>query len=352
MRSAAGRGIQGGEKDIQGWKGMTGLKTNTSVDDAPEFGYGLFAKRLSFEERKEEQEVFYQPPAQDGEGYIYQLHPAPGLFVSLGDWRLYEAAQRPYKAEQTFFEIYFLESGDITLIQNGKKARAIPAGVNLYINKPNQGRICYGAKTPIRYVSLLLFPDFIRGRIKERFPEEDFEIAPPLDEKPYLYNTPELTLLFLQLKQKMQSRTKMRLYYESKVGEILSLILSNCRQEKERLTGGRRLAPDDAKCLERARSLIDQNILNPPGIPQLCPAAAMGETKLRDSFKTAYGKTLGEYIREAKLKHALLILPDRQMTIQSIAFSLGYASPGKFSQAFKKVYGVTPDDYRRSATPC
>lgn len=325
------------------------MNTNASLDNAYEIGYGVFAKRLAFEEEKADKEAFFRPSAQDGEGIMYQIHPAPGLFVSAGEWRFYHAAERPYWVEQMFLEVYLLESGGVTLIQNGKKAFPVPTGVNMYINKLSQGRVCYAANTPIRYVSVLLFTDFLQNRFQECFKEEDFDISEMLHFKTYNYNTPEVQLLFLQLKQKMKDQFKSRMYYESKVGELLSIVINNYRNEKERVEIVRkRLTAADLKRMELVKATIDNNILEPPVLTQLCRIATVSESKLRTSFKIVYGKPIGEYIRDAKMKHALLLLSDYQRTIYSIASYLGYASPGKFSIAFKKAYGVSPENYRRS----
>lgn len=324
------------------------MKSNTFVDNAHELGYGVFTKRLSFMEEKKDCGVLYRPFPLDGEGFIYQSNPCPGLFVSLGDWMPYENLERPYNSEQLFVELYFIESGNILHVQNGKKAMSIPQGVNLYINSPGRGRVCYGANIPIKYVSVLLFSDFIRNRIRSHFTEEDFELSEAFNFRASDYNTPEVSLLFLQLKQRLQDRTGTRMYYESKVGELLSIILSNYRHTRNHFKElQKHLGAKDLNVLESVRSAIDAAVTNPPDILQMCRMAAMGKTKLRDSFKAAYGVTIGEYIREAKIKHSLLVLSDSQRTIQSIAAYLGYANPSKFSMAFKRLYGFSPEEYRK-----
>lgn len=320
------------------------------AQEAHELGpRSFFVKDLSFQEVIKNGEHFLQPAPQDGEGFVYQLNPAPGFFLSIGDWKPYVPMGRQYQFDRRFMELYFIESGDITLIRNGKKAFRIPQGVNVYLNRPSKGRLRYGANIPIKYVSIALFEDFIREHIEKDFSEEDFAFAETFRWKAHNYNTPEVTLLFLQLKQKLLAFEKSRLYYESKVGELLSLVVSNFRREKERPEAPRRaVSAYDVMRLERVRSAIDGNAAEPPDILHLCRIAAMGRTKLRESFKTVYHITLGEYIREARMKRALMLLSDGEPAVQTVAAHLGYASASKFSIAFKKLYGVSPEDYRKN----
>ena len=330
------------------------MRYESYTGEAHELGpKSFFVKDLSFQEAIKNGEHFLQPAPQDGEGFVYQLNPAPGFFLSIGDWKPYVPMGRQYEFDRRFMELYFIESGDITLILNGKKAFRIPQGVNVYLNRPSKGRLIYGANIPIKYVSIALFEDFIREHIEKGFSEEDFDFAETFRWKAHNYNTPEVTLLFLQLRQKLLAFEKSRMYYESKVGELLSLVVSNFRREKERTEAASRKAVSacDSMRLERVRSAIDGNAAEAPDILQLCRIAAMGRTKLRESFKAAYHTTLGEYIREARMKRALTLLADREPAVQTVAAHLGYASASKFSIAFKKLYGVSPEDYRKNLGP-
>ena len=55
------------------------------------------------------------------------------------------------------------------------------------------------------------------------------------------------------------------------------------------------------------------------------------------------------YIREYRLEQAAVELLNSRKRIVEIAMDAGYDSASKFSQAFKKRYGVTPSAYRREA---
>ena len=84
-----------------------------------------------------------QPQNRQGYGNIYQVQPTDGLFLSTGSWIPYASMERKYEINQKLVKIYYLESGGVTLIQNGRKAQPITEGIHLYLNKPSQGRVLY-----------------------------------------------------------------------------------------------------------------------------------------------------------------------------------------------------------------
>lgn len=82
---------------------------------------------------------------------------------------------------------------------------------------------------------------------------------------------------------------------------------------------------------------------------QLCNIANMSETSLRRNFKKHTGKTLGDFLNELKMVTAarrLLVTDER---ISAIAYELGFEDANYFSRRFKETYGVSPQQYRKSA---
>ena len=325
------------------------MKDKNKIETIYKKGYGNLAEQLSFKKTTKNEEQIYEVPIEIGTGYIYQINPAPGVFISMCDWLGYKKLEYHYQVNQTFTEIYLLESGNISLVMNGKKTYFIPSGVNVYINNHSQGRICYEPNTPIKCICILLFDDFMRNNIGNKFIDNYIDFERTFSLKSINYNTPEITLLFLQIKQKLLCREKSRLYYESKIGELLSIIKSNFNKEEERIKSiHSNFSLNELKRLELVKLAIDQNITNIPDITDLCKIAAMGKTKLRESFKLFFNITIGGYIRQVKMKHSLILMSNNNLSIKKIAASLGYSSASKFSIYFKKNYGQSPSEYRKS----
>lgn len=289
----------------------------------------------------------YRPLKEAGKGVVYQLQPLNGMFISIGDWTPYQDMERRYQLDLKMIKIYYFESGYVTLIQNGKRTTTIRKGINLYLNRPSKGRVHYQAGIPIRYVSVLLLEDYFSSFLQERFTSDDFDYDELFSWREFDYNTPEIGRIFLQIKHKILSEETSRLYYESKVGELLSIVGGNFHRQREQLEQiYNSLSPDEQKSLTKVRLAIEQNILNPPTSEELCRIAAMGGTKLRQTFRLLYGVSPREYIVNTKMRYAQLLLSKQTPSIAAIASQLGYASASKFSIAFRKTYQQSPKEYR------
>ena len=153
----------------------------------------------------------------------------------------------------------------------------------------------------------------------------------------------------MQIRDKLIAGETSRLYYESKVGELLSIVAGNFHKQRQEIASKHQsLSKQEKKALESVRQAIEQNILNPPELSQLCKIAAMGQTKLRESFKKMYGVPIGTYIRQSKMKYASLLLKKKELSISSIAKHLGYQNASKFSGAFKNYFNESPEIYRKN----
>ena len=293
----------------------------------------------------------YYPPAKAGQGSLYQVQPTDGIFLSVSDWIPYHDMERRYQIEHKMIKMYYLESGEVKLIQNGKRTAVIQEGINLYLNRPSKGRVLYRAGIPIRYVSVLLLEDYFLPFLQSRYAADGLNYAALFSWREFNYNTPEIGSIFLQIKHKILSGETSSLYYESKVGELLSVAAGNVQRHGKQVSVSLNrmkacLSPIERKALERVRLAIERSILNPPRSEELCSIAAMGHTKFRRTFRLLYGLSPREYILKARMQYACLLLSKPALSIGSIAAHLGYTNAGKFSCAFRKLYHQSPAEYR------
>ncbi|KRE69768.1 response regulator transcription factor [Paenibacillus sp. Soil750] len=66
-------------------------------------------------------------------------------------------------------------------------------------------------------------------------------------------------------------------------------------------------------------------------------------------FKQTEGMTLSDYITNLKIHSAKENLKNPALQIQEVASQLGFTTAGYFSRFFKKVVGITPQEYRNRA---
>ncbi len=79
---------------------------------------------------------------------------------------------------------------------------------------------------------------------------------------------------------------------------------------------------------------------------QLARDIAMSRASLYKKMQTILGITPTDFIRNVRLKRAAQLLADTQLSINEIADRVGFVTARNFSSQFKKMFGVTPSEYR------
>lgn len=64
-------------------------------------------------------------------------------------------------------------------------------------------------------------------------------------------------------------------------------------------------------------------------------------------FKHATGLTLQEYLIQFRVKKAMQLLKESDLSVQHVSYSVGYNDPFTFSKVFKKQTGVSPSEWRK-----
>ena len=74
----------------------------------------------------------------------------------------------------------------------------------------------------------------------------------------------------------------------------------------------------------------------------------LSEPYISKYIKDKSGKTFGDLVTNAKMKKAKTLLRNSNMTVEAIAYAAGYQNVEHFDRQFKKIYQLTPLEYRNS----
>lgn len=105
--------------------------------------------------------------------------------------------------------------------------------------------------------------------------------------------------------------------------------------------------------VDRAREYLHAQRNERIGLADIAAHVGVSAVYLIQLFKAIEGLPLYQYQLQLRLRRALLLLPDSD-DITGIALDLGFSSHSHFTSAFRRVFGVTPSDFRcrlRSAAP-
>lgn len=72
-------------------------------------------------------------------------------------------------------------------------------------------------------------------------------------------------------------------------------------------------------------------------------------SRLHHLFKAETGTTPAQYLRALRLEKAKELLTDTLLSIKQIMMSIGIRDRSHFEREFKRMYGLTPSQYRASA---
>jgi len=101
--------------------------------------------------------------------------------------------------------------------------------------------------------------------------------------------------------------------------------------------------------VEKTRLHIDRNYAEPLAMRALARNAGTNETKLSQAFRTVFGMTVFEYVRNRRMEEARRLLRRCEMSVTEIAFEVGYEHSCNFSVAYKRHFGVTPKGERAAS---
>ena len=96
-----------------------------------------------------------------------------------------------------------------------------------------------------------------------------------------------------------------------------------------------------------ARYLLD-NMHEPISVDDVAECLAMSNSHLRERFRKQYGMSIGHYIRQVKMHHAMRLLSTTDLSVAQIASRTGFQSVYAFSRSFKRETGKSPRQFRDS----
>ena len=107
-----------------------------------------------------------------------------------------------------------------------------------------------------------------------------------------------------------------------------------------------KVVTSDEKLLNRFNEKLKEQIKNPDlNVDLISKELGISRVHLNRRLKAITGDSPGNYIRNYRLKHAVWLLVNKNMTIAEVAYAVGFSSQAYFSNIFKGHYGMSPTEY-------
>ena len=123
---------------------------------------------------------------------------------------------------------------------------------------------------------------------------------------------------------------------------MVDMFQSYCRLVRRHSMG------DYSPTVQKAIVFIESDLSADLTLSSIADAQNISSGYLSAVFKKETGKTITEYIRDKRVKHAMYLLETTYLQIQTVATHCGIVDLQYFSKIFKKHTGKTPKEYRES----
>ncbi len=127
--------------------------------------------------------------------------------------------------------------------------------------------------------------------------------------------------------------------YPLEISDVYLELLLKMRSESEYLP-----------TVKKLKEYADSNYKDPQlRLQDYAEQQQISLSHLSKLFKQETGISFVDYLTKVRLQHAIVLMQDSLMKIYEIADLTGYSSQHYFCVAFKKVFGMSPTEYRKSS---
>ena len=286
-------------------------------------------------------------PSDIGEGYFRYISPCPNIEMYICDVMFYTVLREQVYKDS--FSVIFSLSDALEWKSSGRNQKTLleKGDCCVYGSGLFDAENIYEAGQRYIGVGLNLHPCRFRS-VMDGLQKKKACTAFSGGKKPPKHRiTATIEATIRQILQCNYNDCAKSLYQEGKILELVAAFANEMMDQNSDAVKGE-LSRADSETLLRVRRQIDEGFLEPVTIAELSKQHFMCESKLREIFRKHYGITIYQYMLNRRMEHAceLLSAPDAQ--VKDIAGLVGYSNISHFSDAFRKKFGCTPSEYKRS----
>lgn len=106
----------------------------------------------------------------------------------------------------------------------------------------------------------------------------------------------------------------------------------------------------DQDFILKITNIIEENLSNEQfGVSELADSIGMSRSNLLRKVKKNSNQSVSQFIREIRLKHALVLLKESSITVSEVSYKVGFGSTSYFIKCFHEYYGHPPGETSKSS---
>lgn len=179
----------------------------------------------------------------------------------------------------------------------------------------------------------------------ELFEEMLNQLVNPQDhyvEGPRFFMPPNMQVLVDQFFSVPYSGKAKMLFFKSHISALLSHYFGQVA-----MTPSSSIPEEERKKLQLAKTILSENLEIPPSLTELSRQIGLNTFKLKKNFKEVFGVPVFKLLQQMRLEKAHELIKNKDLSIQEVAWDVGYDSVSSFSNAFAKKYGYRPSELMR-----
>lgn len=128
------------------------------------------------------------------------------------------------------------------------------------------------------------------------------------------------------------------------LSEIWLLLLAELQSIETARTPGRQVNQERVQTM---MSFMKQKYMNKISLDEIAQVVSVSKRECLRCFQKCLGKTPYEYLMDVRMNMAQKLLKDGDSPVLEVALQTGFSNGAYFGKQFKKVYGMTPGEYRQ-----
>ncbi len=182
-------------------------------------------------------------------------------------------------------------------------------------------------------------------------PQHFRHLVKPSSQEIYIHSRDTQPVMAMALQQILHcpyQGTVKRAYLESKVIELMALVLDHEVAIQQGETKQKKLRPEQLERIYYAREILLRDMNNPPSLSGLAHQVGLNEFTLKQGFRQTFGNTVFGELRSQRLEIAKQLLTEQDASVAETAHLVGYACVRSFAKAFKRKFGLGPKAYQKA----
>lgn len=136
--------------------------------------------------------------------------------------------------------------------------------------------------------------------------------------------------------------------YFEECGEFMTLLHKLSERVQQSAAGNDVISPGNRRHCIRAKAYISENISHRLSVGDIASAIGVSKNYLTNVFSSTEGIPLVEYINRSKLSYMMHLIRRYDYTLAQAGRHVGFADVNYISRIFKRYYGMTVTEYKRS----